>query len=118
MSKLRMNHIVQLVKKKQLYQLLPLHKPQKYPCTHWRQFCQKKNIDVKTDASLHSENELKEDNENEEYTPKLFSEEQNIDDQTATEEIREKDTTEELFEQDTSEDEDFEIPAFLRRQKF
>ena len=77
-----------------------------------------KNIDVKTDASLHSENELNEDNENEEYTPKLFSEEQNIDDQTATEEIREKDTTEELFEQDTSEDEDFEIPAFLRRQKF
>ena len=24
----------------------------------------------------------------------------------------------ELFDQDTNEDEDFEIPAFLRRQKF
>ena len=27
-------------------------------------------------------------------------------------------SSEQLFEQDTSEDEDFEIPAFLRRQKF
>ena len=26
--------------------------------------------------------------------------------------------SEQLFEQDTNEEEDFEIPAFLRRQKF
>ena len=26
--------------------------------------------------------------------------------------------TDELFDQDSTEDEDFEIPAFLRRQKF
>ena len=57
-----------------------------------------------------------------EYTPPLFS------DKHVTNEINEKveasDSIEEenqnnsLFDQDTNEEDDFEIPAFLRRQKF
>ena len=52
-----------------------------------------------------------------EYTPKLFSDEEN--------EVEKNDRTEDensqedrLFDQDSNEEEDFEIPAFLRRQKF
>ena len=54
-----------------------------------------------------------------EYTPKLFSEEHNreISDQEQKE-LSENQNTNELFDQDSNEDEDFEIPAFLRRQKF
>ena len=48
----------------------------------------------------------------EEYTPKLFSDEVN---ESNIE--QEKKETEELFDQDLSEEEDFEIPAFLRKQK-
>ena len=50
----------------------------------------------------------------EEYTPKLFSEE------TASEEDDNSSTTEEqqLFDQEKNREDDFEIPAFLRRQKF
>ncbi len=60
------------------------------------------------------------DSHEEEYTPKLFSDEySNQSDETIDEnsdEIRhEKD---ELFDRDISEEEDFEIPAFLRKQKF
>ena len=54
----------------------------------------------------------------EEYTPKLFSEEA----QSEPGEIAEEGPTtledQNLFEQETNQDEDFEIPAFLRRQKF
>ena len=54
-----------------------------------------------------------------EYTPKLFSDEQSY----QTEESFEKSEHEitgsnQLFDQDTNEEEDFEIPAFLRKQKF
>ncbi len=49
-----------------------------------------------------------------EHTPKLFSHDQNHDDSELKEDI----TTEKLFDEDTNEEEDFEIPAFLRRQKF
>ncbi len=50
----------------------------------------------------------------EEYTPKLFSEETN------SEEDNSSSTSEEqkLFDQEKSPEDDFEIPAFLRRQKF
>ena len=55
------------------------------------------------------------ENENNEveHTPKLFSEENNLesDDKINNE-------TEQLFDQDIDEEEDFEIPAFLRKQKF
>ena len=55
----------------------------------------------------------------EEYTPKLFSEEQYGEEGVEAEnnEAIENDTVE-LFDQDISEEEDFEIPAFLRKQKF
>jgi cell division protein FtsZ len=55
----------------------------------------------------------------EEYTPKLFSEEQTLQEEAETEtsETMERET-EGLFDQDANEEEDFEIPAFLRKQKF
>ena len=50
----------------------------------------------------------------EEYTPKLFSDETSLSENENTPtEIDQK-----LFDQENSEEEDFEIPAFLRRQKF
>ena len=55
----------------------------------------------------------------EEYTPKLFSEEKESQESTimeANENIEKE--SEELFDQDMNEEEDFEIPAFLRKQKF
>ena len=55
----------------------------------------------------------------EEYTPKLFSEENNtyeeINNDNKEQSHRDSD---ELFDQDLNEEEDFEIPAFLRKQKF
>jgi len=55
----------------------------------------------------------------EEYTPKLFSEEQSFQEESELETSEHTDNeSEELFNQDTSEEEDFEIPAFLRKQKF
>ena len=52
-----------------------------------------------------------------EYTPKLFSEEHDTENSEQND-LPENLKTNELFDQDTNEDEDFEIPAFLRRQKF
>ena len=51
------------------------------------------------------------------HTPKLFSEEHNTDN-NEHKDLSENQNTNELFDQDLNEDEDFEIPAFLRRQKF
>jgi hypothetical protein len=50
----------------------------------------------------------------EEYTPKLFSEENN------SKEENNSDATVDpkLFDQEKNQEDDFEIPAFLRRQKF
>ena len=53
----------------------------------------------------------------EEYTPKLFSEEQGYQEGVETTEHNNNNSGE-LFDQDLNEDEDFEIPAFLRKQKF
>ena len=53
----------------------------------------------------------------EEYTPKLFSDDSKIeaeDNVTVDNEVH----SEKLFDQDSNEEEDFEIPAFLRKQKF
>ncbi len=53
----------------------------------------------------------------EEHTPKLFSEDSgtdNYDDLIQNPKLQ----AEELFEMDSNEEEDFEIPAFLRKQKF
>ena len=56
----------------------------------------------------------------EEHTPKLFSEDQNF--QSEEDIIETKDQinngAEQLFDQDLNDEEDFEIPAFLRKQKF
>ena len=53
----------------------------------------------------------------EEYTPKLFQKKKSRG-KYFRRIKRRKIKFEELFDQDISEDEDFEIPAFLRRQKF
>ena len=71
------------------------------------------------DISINNlKSETEEEKIQEEYTPKLFSEDQNhLEDHN--EEIREHKEDDQLFDQDTNEEEeDFEIPAFLRRQKF
>ena len=57
----------------------------------------------------------------EEFTPQLFSEEVSNEENRETEEKEELDHSqdEKLFDQDVNEDEEsFEIPAFLRKQKF
>ena len=61
--------------------------------------------------------EIDENNEPE-YTPKLFSEESYQTDEVMETKERENLNSDELFNQDSNEDEDFEIPAFLRKQKF
>ena len=54
----------------------------------------------------------------EEYTPKLFAEDQNFQENSPVETKEHiNDDSEQLFDQDINE-EDFEIPAFLRKQKF
>ena len=72
-------------------------------------------------------NDVQENNNNptsseeiiEEYTPKLFSEEQSFQGDTLEETNTPiENEPEQLFDQDTNEEEDFEIPAFLRKQKF
>ena len=56
----------------------------------------------------------------EEYTPKLFSDEGSNEDLVSVTENKDLENHNEnkLFENDSSQDDDFEIPAFLRRQKF
>jgi cell division protein FtsZ len=50
----------------------------------------------------------------EEYTPKLFSEDNTLgENKNCSSELEQK-----LFDQESNQEEDFEIPAFLRRQKF
>ena len=55
----------------------------------------------------------------EEFTPKLFSEDQNYQSDEIVSETDNEEGNEpgQLFNQDTNEEEDFEIPAFLRKQK-
>ncbi len=65
------------------------------------------------------ENSIKENESEDEYTPELFSENQRYQsDEILENHEGERRDTEELFDQDTNEEEDFEIPAFLRKQKF
>ncbi|MEC6987055.1 MAG: cell division protein FtsZ [Pseudomonadota bacterium] len=72
---------------------------------------------VSTDMKDETNNLIKNESIDEEYTPKLFSEEQNYEDSQINE-IKEDNVSDQLFDQENNEDEDFEIPAFLRRQKF
>jgi len=57
-------------------------------------------------------------NTNEDHIPKLFSDENQTENENALEEFTEDTLNEELLNPDTNEEEDFEIPAFLRKQKF
>ena len=63
-------------------------------------------------SSLHEDNE-------EEHTPKLFSDENSYQSEEGETDISsEENISNQLFDQDLNEEEDFEIPAFLRKQKF
>jgi len=68
-------------------------------------------LDTIEQTPLNEENTLTSD---EEYTPKLFSEEIVSDENNNLP----SETEQKLFDQENNQDEDFEIPAFLRRQKF
>ena len=70
-------------------------------------------------TSVSPENIVKNSTIEEEYTPQLFSNETETDGRNiaqAESEITEMQN--ELLDQDINEEEDFEIPAFLRKQKF
>ena len=68
--------------------------------------------DYENSSSLHEDNE-------EEHTPKLFSDENSYQSEESETEISsEENISNQLFDQDLNEEEDFEIPAFLRKQKF
>ena len=70
--------------------------------------------------NLAENEEFSENNNEEEYTPKLFSDDHNYQSDEMIEETdyQSNNETEKLFDQDDVEEEDFEIPAFLRKQKF
>ena len=76
-------------------------------------YIEKNNLEENTNISLT-------DGNNEEYTPKLFSEEQNhqSDEKILDTNDQELNESKELFDRDLNEEDDFEIPAFLRKQKF
>jgi cell division protein FtsZ len=54
----------------------------------------------------------------EEHTPQLFSHDNESQVESGLDEFSSDEHTEKLFDQDSNEEEDFEIPAFLRKQKF
>ena len=81
------------------------------------------------ESASYIENNNLDDNDNtlsnlenieEEYTPKLFSEDQSYQTDETNVETNNQDNrnSNQLFDQDLDEEEDFEIPAFLRKQKF
>ena len=75
------------------------------------------NSDIKINHLPEKGDNISQETLDEEYTPRLFSEEKT----QAEHEPKDPQTneiSEQLFDQDNNEDEDFEIPAFLRRQKF
>ncbi len=74
------------------------------------------NNDLKTEERLMNSSIVSDKNE-QEHTPKLFSDEYQEENSSSDASIENKED-EQLFDQDVNEDEDFEIPAFLRRQKF
>jgi len=85
-------------------------------------FEDKTNIDETSSETLFELDSIEEVSPNgepilsqeEEYTPKLFSEETSLNENLTTS----TDTKQKLFDQENTQEEDFEIPAFLRRQKF
>ena len=76
------------------------------------------NSDIKNlDNSLNLTTEPLVTDLDEKNTPKLFNDSNNEADKEAND-SEDSVSEEQLFDQDINEDEDFEIPAFLRRQKF
>ena len=75
------------------------------------------NSNTDVEDTFSSNNNHPNDNVDEGHTPKLFSDDQNNEEVDKTV-LKEENVSEELFEQEVNEEEDFEIPAFLRRQKF
>ena len=77
-------------------------------------------LDNKNDTPLINDvniNGLNSDEFNvEEHTPQLF--EENVNETDSQHDGSIDDNTEKLFDKDSTEEEDFEIPAFLRKQKF
>ena len=71
-------------------------------------------LDSIEEVSPNEESTLYKEKPREEYTQKLFSEETVLDKNN----ISSTETKQKLFDQDNNQEEDFEIPAFLRRQKF
>ncbi len=75
------------------------------------------NITNSTNVIGDSNNLDIESEHQEEHTPKLFSEEEKLEIESDSRMDNEP-HIEKLFDQDSNEEEDFEIPAFLRKQKF
>ena len=74
-------------------------------------YIENNNLDEKENFKLAEDN-------GEEYTQKLFNEDEAFQSDEDLK-VQERDNnSEELFEQEINEEEDFEIPAFLRKQKF
>ena len=65
--------------------------------------------------NLNSDNDFVDSDQ--EHTPKLFSDDENLEREQMLDEEQDP-NSDRLFEQDSNEEEDFEIPAFLRKQKF
>jgi len=67
---------------------------------------------ISIENASYIENNLETENISNDYAPKLFSEDDNL-------KIEEEDTpNDKLFDQNSTDDEEFEIPAFLRKQKY
>ena len=87
---------------------------------------EQKTNDLSTGVSMESASYIENndlagsENNEEEYTPKLFSEENSYQSEENNLDSNDLDNkeSEQLFDQDVNEEEDFEIPAFLRKQKF
>ena len=76
-----------------------------------------KNQEIEVNDNSSFEISSNQNNPEGEQTPKLFNEEEYFE-ETSTKSYDEENKSDELFENDNSEEEDFERPAFLRRQKF
>ena len=80
--------------------------------------------DISIENASYIENNLETDNlilnsdSSRENTPKLFSDDSLISKENKTEVDSKEIRNEKLFDQESIDDDDFEIPAFLRKQKF
>jgi len=73
------------------------------------------NPSLENNSNIHSTSESS--SQEEEYTPQLFSNEGEAEREENLDEFSET-RSDKLFDQNSNDEEDFEIPAFLRKQKF